>query len=250
MPLTFLGSPVSCSAYWAPILSPCFLDELRCIESDLRGANILPPPASVLRFLQTNRVKGVILGKDPYSTPGKATGRAFEVGGLRSWRDCPNDSILEILKALHRSLRGRTEKAEKAEILEDPEFVILPPDGLFEHWENEGILLLNTALTCVPQQAGAHLVLWAPIINRIIRFLRAQAEPPVWFLWGLEAQAYEVMLDPKQIISREVHPNPQGKQSEKSFGTTASCFVSGLFDWYGINANALPITDHPTPTNP
>lgn len=250
MPPTFLGSRVSCSAYWAPILSPCFLDELRCIERDLRGVAILPPPAAVLGFFQMSRVKGVILGQDPYSTPGKATGRAFEIGGLRSWQKCQSDSALEILKALHRLSTGRTAKATKARILRDHKFVILPPDQLFKHWENEGILLLNTALTCAPRRAGSHLTLWAPVINRIIRFVRAKTNPPHWFLWGPEAQAYEIMIPSNQTIHREVHPNLQGKKSSRSFGNTAACFSSGLIDWYGRNANASPITDHSEPVSP
>lgn len=243
--LTFLDAPVPYKSFWKPLLTDCFIQDLRAIEGDLQGLDILPRPEFVLRFLQTERVKGVVLGQDPYSTPGKATGRAFEVGDLYAWRDCPSDSVLEILKALYRFSRGKEGKLEKKGIIADDKFVILQPNQLFEHWENEGILLLNTALTCSPKKPGSHLALWAPIVNKVVRFLRTQASPPFWFLWGEEAQAYDLLL-PGQVVHREVHPSPQGKTRGEFFSDTATCFGKEPIDWLGITVGASAITEHPS----
>lgn len=231
--LTFLDSTIQVTPFWEPLLTHCFIEDIRAIEGDLKKLDILPEAALVLRFLQTKRVSGVVLGQDPYSTPGKATGRAFEVGGLDSWRNCSSDSLLEILKALYRFSRGKQGRLKKKDIIADAEFVVLPPSKLFEHWESEGVLLLNTALTCAPKRAGSHLALWAPIVNKVIRFLCAQPTPPFWFLWGEEAQAYELLL-PEQVIYREVHPNLQGKKPGAFFSDTATCFSKVAdVDWCG-----------------
>lgn len=242
--LTFFDSTVQCTPFWEPLLTACFIEELRDIEGDLKKVGILPSSHLVLRFLQTERVCGVVLGQDPYSTPGKATGRAFEVGDLAAWRDCTGDSLLEILKALYRISRGKAGRTKRKDIIKDAEFVVLPPNELFAHWENEGVLLLNTALTCAPKESGSHLVLWAPIVNRVIRFLRAQPVPPFWFLWGEEAKEYERLLS-DQVIYREVHPNPQGKKPGKLFSDTATCFSEvASVDWCGIKVGARAISEH------
>lgn len=238
-----MGKRINYTEFWEPLLTDCFLQDLRSIEEDLKGLEIVPRPELVLRFLQTNRVKGVIFGQDPYSTPEKATGRSFEVGDLNLWQDSPNDSVLEIAKALYRLSDPSRSDITKEALVNDENFIILPPNKLFVHWESEGILLLNMALTCAPRVPGSHLVLWAPIINKIVRFLRKQSPPPFWFLWGVEAQKLELLL-PKRTTYPEVHPNIQGKKPGSYFSETATCFAKEEIDWYGKNAGATPITTH------
>ncbi|MFW6310335.1 MAG: hypothetical protein ACOC1D_04465, partial [Prolixibacteraceae bacterium] len=66
------------------------IKELICqTEKEITKQNFTPPADKVLRFLEVplDQIKVIILGQDPYPQPGVATGRAFEVGTLKSWNE-------------------------------------------------------------------------------------------------------------------------------------------------------------------
>jgi len=86
------------------------------------------------------------LGQDPYPQTGVATGRAFEVGTLKSWNQpFKNISLKNILRALYKAYSGQIIKFSQLKEKFDNEFSVLPPGKLFEHWEKQGVLLLNTS---------------------------------------------------------------------------------------------------------
>lgn len=207
-----------------------FTQELLASIGAAIGTNFTPPAERVLRFLQVPRVTCVILGQDPYPQPGIATGRAFEVGGARSWADKQvNSALKNMLKALHRTRKGLESPAGIAEIRADRSFAILPPHELFDHWEQQGVLLLNTALTCEVGQAGSHAQLWAPFAEKVIGYIRRTWPEAVWLLWGGHARRFRPLAEGAPILE-DNHPTSR----DGSFPRT-ECFrqTAHLIDWYG-----------------
>lgn len=158
-------------------------------------------------------VKVVILGQDPYPNPKYATGYAYAIPeGLKS------PPTLNAIKAeVYSSVNGN------AELLK---------------WVEQGVLLLNTALTVERGKPGSHLNYWRPFMQRVISTLSEQ-HPCIWMLWGNHAQSYrhyirnrvEVKGYDRQTISlipigpgenqilSAAHPASEEYESGKFFGT-------------------------------
>ncbi|GJD55954.1 uracil-DNA glycosylase [Methylobacterium dankookense] len=152
------------------------------------GARVLPDPRNIFRALALTplaAVKVVILGQDPYPTPGDANGLAFSyVGGGR----------------LPASL-----KVILAEV--DPE---KPRTGDLTPWTRQGVLLLNSALTVEAGKAGAHLRYgWADLTDQAVTAVSARPEPAVFLLWGAQARARKALIDPaRHAVIESGHPSP------------------------------------------
>lgn len=156
------------------------------------GAKVLPDPSAIFRALTLTplpAVKAVILGQDPYPTPGDANGLAFSyVGGRR----------------LPASL-----KVILAELAPDG----VRPDlstGDLTPWAERGVLLLNSALTVEAGKAGAHLRLgWSQLTDEAVSAVSDRAEPAVFLLWGAQARAREALIDAtRHGIVASGHPSP------------------------------------------
>ena len=131
-------------------------------------------------------VKAVILGQDPYPTPGDANGLAFShVGAGR----------------LPASL-----KVILAEAMPDER----PRTGDLTLWAERGVLLLNTALTVEAGKAGAHLRFgWSRLADEAVAAVSARPEPAVFLLWGAQARARAVLIDAaRHGIVESGHPSP------------------------------------------
>ena len=70
----------------------------------------------------------------------------------------------------------------------DPDFQILPPDKLFENWENQGVLLLNTSFTCEVGAPGSHSEFWKIFTNQLLEFIATENPNITWFIWGNHAR--------------------------------------------------------------
>ncbi|MCJ2034230.1 uracil-DNA glycosylase [Methylobacterium sp. J-068] len=154
------------------------------------GATVLPAPADIFNALALTpleRVKVVILGQDPYPTPGDANGLAFSYVGPRR---------------LPASL-----KVILAE-LNEPD--IKPVTGDLTPWARQGVLLLNAALTVEAGKAGAHLRLgWSALTDQAVAAICARAEPALFLLWGAQARARAALLDGNRHgILESGHPSP------------------------------------------
>ncbi len=164
-----------------------------------------PPGAHVFRALSVltpDKVKAVIIGQDPYPAIARATGRSFDQGDLNSWTDpaaevAPSLRPLAQIAAHFRTgndayLKPGTGWNRLVADLTANTLTLEPPTKLFDHWENQGVLCLNAALTISGYKRGGsdeqkfgHLPLWRPVINRIILALAARNQGHVVFLaWG------------------------------------------------------------------
>jgi len=139
-------------------------------------------------------VKVVILGQDPYPTPGNAHGLAF--------------SVLPDVRPLPASLKNIYK-----ELVSDVGFVA-PSHGHLETWAKQGVLLLNTVLTVEAGAPQSHSKIgWEEITDQLIRSVAAQKEGVVFVLWGKSAQAKKSLLSlflgkNKHRVLESAHPSP------------------------------------------
>ncbi len=210
------------------------------IESEVTKNGFTPPADRVLRFLAfpLSSARIIILGQDPYPQPGVATGRAFEVGKLKSWgQPFKNISLKNILRALYKAYTGQVIKYSQLKEKLDNEFPVLPPGKLFSHWENQGVLLLNTSFTCAPGIPGSHRKNWESFILKLLEFINKNAGSATWFLWGNHAREATAHLDlPKSIFTLHpmmCHHKPE-RENDFLYGRI-NCFepFAGEIDWTG-----------------
>ncbi len=174
------------------------LSEKFAIEYQHYGDTIRPDRERIFNALHltpVNQVKVVILGQDPYHSPGLAQGLAFSV---------PKDIPLQS-KQFPSSLRN----INKALALEGFGFL---KSGDLTHWANQGVLLLNTALSVRLGEANSHAQLgWKSLVIEIIQKLSRQSNL-VWMLWGGHAQSMEEYIhNPNQnLILKSSHPSGLG----------------------------------------
>jgi uracil-DNA glycosylase len=162
------------------------------------GSTVLPPAAAVfaaLTLTPLDRVKVVILGQDPYPTPGDAHGLAFSYKGSRR---------------LPPSLK--TILAEMADDLGCP----APASGDLSRWARQGVLLLNTALTVEAGAAGAHLRLgWSVLADEAVAAVSAQRPAAVFMLWGGPARKRAAVVDrQKHLVIECGHPSPLNRLND------------------------------------
>lgn len=157
------------------------------------GKRILPPPETRLQALQAtppDKVKVVILGQDPYPTPGHAHGLAF--------------SVLPDVTPLPRSLQNIYK-----ELLDDVG-VDRRHNGCLRSWAEQGVLLLNTVLTVEAGNAGSHQKRgWERFTDRVIDVVNAQSQPVAFVLWGGQAQKKARHIDSQRhLVIQTAHPSP------------------------------------------
>lgn len=188
---------------WKPFFTPDVIRILENIDDMLieRQEPFNPNPENILRFAQQplNEVKVLILGQDTYPAAGVATGRAFEVGGLSSW-DAPfrQVSLKNIVKNLYGTYTRQDPYCSYSKVLaaiKDGSFPILPPDKLMGSWADQGVLLLNAALTCEVGLPGSHSAYWQPFTAKLLDWVAQQNPALKVFLWGKIAQQYKPIFD-------------------------------------------------------
>ncbi len=181
-------------AGWATALEPV-AGRIAAMGDFLRaeiaaGRKYLPSGENVLRAFQQpfHDVRVLIVGQDPYPTPGHPVGLCFAVAP--DVRPLPK-SLVNIFK-------------EYREDLGLPE----PVNGDLTPWTRQGVLLLNRALTVRPGTPNSHQGKgWEQITERAIVALAARSEPMVAILWGRNARNLRPLLDGVPCLEA-VHPSP------------------------------------------
>jgi len=171
-------------------------------------------------------IKIVILGQDPYPTPGNAIGRAFAVS--------PSMRIPVSLRNIHKEIISTTGVE-----IEGWESSGNPWKSL-GHWEKQGVFLLNSALTVETGKAGSHLKYWENFTNRVISFLIRQS-PCIWILWGKRAQKYRRYINVKAFdvfgydekTINEVPANPNWNYILQAPHPAAEAYSGGKAGFFG-----------------
>ncbi len=196
-------------------------DKLDALVAD--GRNVLPAATDLFtafRLTPIDAVRVVILGQDPYPTPGDAHGLAFSVA-----RGTP---IPRSLASIFKEMREDIGAA--------------PASGNLSGWAGQGVLLLNSVLTVEAGQAGSHRRLgWQALTDEAIRAVSGRREPAVFILWGADAQAKRPLIDQaRHLVIESVHPSPlsarRGFFGSRPF-SRANAFLRergrGAVEWMG-----------------
>lgn len=184
-------------------------DNLAAIGGKLRerGTNILPPSElafNAFKLCPPSKTKVVILGQDPYHTPGVAHGLAFS----SAKKGYTPPSLRYIFKALEHDGYKRT----------NPNLT---------DWATQGVLLLNTVLTVDEGKANSHAGLgWEEFTKGVINCASCALGHVVFLLWGRYAGSYarEVIPFCDNIIFKAPHPAAEAYQGGKAGFITCGHF--------------------------
>ncbi len=157
------------------------------------GKQILPEPKCWFNALNTtplDAVKVVILGQDPYPTPGHAHGLCFSV----------RPEVSPLPKSLQNIFK------ELKDDLKIDHF----HNGCLQGWAEQGVLLLNTVLTVEANRPNSHQNKgWEPFTDAVIRTVSQQQAHVVFLLWGANAQRKTSLIDTnKHTLLKAPHPSP------------------------------------------
>ena len=180
--------------------------------------------------------KVCLLGKDPYFQPNVATGLSFEVK-KNSWMDPEvNTSLKNMLKLIYKTYMGTIKDInEIRNEIESNKFVILQPDKIFGNWKEQGVLLINSALTTIENEAGRHHKFWNTFTEDLIEYLSTKNSEIIFLLWGKDAQIFEKNIKNDKIIKHN-HPAICGNLENEADFMNGKSFelTKDVIEWLGI----------------
>lgn len=182
---------------WEQVLAGYFGSEAfrrlsEVVDQAYASSTIYPAASDIftaLRLTPYANVKVVIFGQDPYHGPNQAHGLAFSV-----------DKQVKIPPSLRNIYKE----------MADDLGVAVPAHGNLSEWAEQGVLLLNTALTVEAGKANSHRGLgWEKLVEEIVGQLNQHPEPIVFILWGASARDYKQLIDlTKHTTIEAPHPSP------------------------------------------
>ncbi len=170
---------------------PYFQDLSKFLHDAYENSTVFPAKTQVFRAFTTdlNSVKVVILGQDPYHTPGAAHGLAFSVP---SSQPIP-PSLINIYKEIDAEYGKHANST-----------------GNLKTWQDQGVLLLNNVLTVEAHKAGSHRGKgWETFTEATVKYLNENCQHLVFLLWGRDARSKKSLIDQnKHLVLESAHPSP------------------------------------------
>lgn len=171
---------------------PYFQQLINFVKEEYATKTIFPPGPFIFRAFNEcpfDKLKVVILGQDPYHTPGVANGLAFSAN--------PDNRIPPSLLNIYKEIKND---------LGNP----IPDNPDLTKWAQQGVLLLNATLTVRKGEAGSHQKKgWEEFTDNVIKIISDKKENLVFILWGAYAQKKEILIDnTKHFIIKSPHPSP------------------------------------------
>jgi uracil-DNA glycosylase len=212
--------PPGFPAGWAAVVAdefakPYFADLQAFVAAERQIHDVFPAEADVYNafaFTPFNTVKVVLLGQDPYPTPGHAHGLCFSV---RPGVAIPA-SLRNIYKERHADLG-------------------IPPakHGCLESWARQGILLLNAVLTVRSGASNSHAKKgWETFTDAALKAVNARPEPTVFVLWGAYAGKKKALIDSRHAVIESAHPSPLSA-SNGFFGSRPFSKINAALEGFG-----------------
>lgn len=161
------------------------------VKEEYAAGPCFPPGKDIFRAFDLapfEQVKVVILGQDPYHTPGAAMGLCFSIpDGTR-----PQPSLRNIIKELASDVGVQRTHTDLSD------------------WAQQGVFLLNSVLTVRSGEAGSHANKgWEKLTDSAIRHLAQEREGIVFILWGSYAIAKRALIDEgRHLVLTAPHPSP------------------------------------------
>ena len=184
---------------WARQLAPVS-ERIAALGDFLRaeqaaGRSFLPAGRAILSAFRQpfDEVRVLIVGQDPYPTPGHPIGLCFSVAA----------DVRPLPKSLQNIFREYTAD------LDHP----TPACGDLTPWTRNGVMLLNRVLTVRPGAPGSHRGKgWEEVTEHAIRALAARRQPLVAILWGRDARSLKPLLGDTPVVE-SAHPSPLSASS-------------------------------------
>lgn len=165
-----------------------------------RRERILPEPANILRAFRQpfEKVKVLVIGQDPYPTPGHPIGMSFAVeAGVRP---LPR-SLGNIFKELHSDLG-----------------IEPSPHGDLSSWADQGVLMLNRVLTVAAGAPASHRGIgWEAVTETAVHALVSRGTPLVSILWGAQARQLQPILNSGSHTAVIASPHPSPLSASRGF---------------------------------
>lgn len=177
------------------------------IDNEALSKTIFPSPDDVFRVFETRPedIKVVILGQDPYYNIGQANGLAFSV----------DDNV-----TTPRSLKNIFKELES-------DLGIVRTNPNLTNWHEQGVFLLNTALTVPEKEPNAHKKLWKNFTDNLLDYLTDVNPNILYIMWGGNAKEHGLRIEQKlnrnNLILYSSHPSPLSARH--------SFFGSKPFSW-------------------
>lgn len=152
---------------WHPIIGMLYQEPLRTLSQEiLPNVSYQPSIENIFKVFEVpvKSIKVVILGQDPYPTSGDAVGLSFVNG---------RGKIPVSLRNIYKEISDSTG--------------IKNPNPF--KWQEQGVFLLNAALTVETGKAGSHLKYWEKFTQRVVNFI-SLTQPCIWVFWGIKAQRF------------------------------------------------------------
>ena len=174
-------------------------EELEKLNGEIE---IFPPKNLIFNCFNFFNIKDtmlVILGQDPYINTGEAMGLCFSVpDGVK---------VPPSLKNIYKEME------------DDLGITVNKDCGDLTHWAEQGVLLLNTALTVQQYKSNSHKKIWKNFTDYIIKKVSEENENIVFILWGRYAQSKKKLIDcEKHLVLEATHPSPLGANKGGFFG--------------------------------
>ena len=166
--------------------------------------NVYPATKNIFKAFELTpyqQTRVVVLGQDPYHTPGAAHGLAFS-----SMEAKTPPSLRNIFKEIQHDMG-----------YDDTPLHELFPSNNLTDWAKQGVLLLNTALTVEEGSPGIHTTFWRPFILTILEALYQHHDHLIWLLWGQKAQNiveqatgghFGTLNNTNHTVFKAAHPSP------------------------------------------
>lgn len=214
--------PADLPASWRAALEPetrkpYWADLTRFVAAE-RAAHAVMPPAddvfNAFKFTPLDDVKVLLLGQDPYPTPGVAHGLCFSV--------LPGVKVPASLKNIYRELQ-------------DDVGATPVTHGYLASWAKQGVLMLNACLTVRANEPNSHAGKgWEKFTDAAIRAVNDRAGPAVFLLWGSYAQKKAKLIDAERhTVIKGVHPSPLSA-ANGFFGSRPFSAVNTALEGHGV----------------
>ena len=181
---------------WKEVLAPAFTQEFKkelfgFVNEQYAKHRCFPRQEDIFSALNrtpVDKVKVVIIGQDPYHTPGQADGLAFSCADGKA-----QPSLQNIFKELSADLNIPT-----------------PTKTTLYGWAEQGVLLINSVLSVQMGMAGSHAGHgWERVTTEIVKHIASLDRPIVFILWGGYARKYaQYITNPHHLVLQSAHPSP------------------------------------------
>lgn len=182
--------------------------------------NLCPEPKNIFKAFKCcsfSNCKVLMLGLDPYPQKGVAQGLLFA-----NSKETSEENISPSLKVIKEGVIN----------YEIPHNVI-EFDNTLESWADQGVLLLNSSLTCEVGKTGIHLGIWRPFISKLLYNLSTLNSGIVYVLFGNQANSFRDCIVGQQYIISDYHPAYYARRNQKMPYSTFIKINQYVKDMYG-----------------